>query len=65
MYENVRHSLEQCDVDADIQLFVTTKSTGMERPGIYKYCMQGVIPKWLISLWLINVITLKYHQVIL
>ena len=35
MYENVRKSLEQCDVDADIELFVTTKSTGSERPGEY------------------------------
>ena len=34
MYENVRQSLEQCDVDADIQLFVTTKSTGTDRPGM-------------------------------
>jgi len=33
LYENVRKSLEQCDVDADIELFVTTKSTGIERPG--------------------------------
>ena len=33
MYENVRKSLEQCDVDADIELFVTTKSTGSDRPG--------------------------------
>lgn len=33
MYEGVRHSLEQCDIDADIQLFVTTKSTGSDRPG--------------------------------
>ncbi|XP_065886288.1 proline-serine-threonine phosphatase-interacting protein 1-like [Dysidea avara] len=37
MYENVRKSLEQCDVDADIELFVTTKSTGSERPAQILY----------------------------
>jgi len=41
MNENVRKSLEQCDVDADIELFVTTKRTGSERPG------EGMCPQWL------------------
>lgn len=31
--EDVRKTLEGCDIDADIDLFVQQKSTGGERPG--------------------------------
>ena len=33
--EDVRKTLEGCDIDADIDLFVQQKSTGGERPGTY------------------------------
>ena len=35
--ENVRKSLEKCDVDADIDLFVREKAAGSERPQPVPY----------------------------
>ena len=35
--ENVRKSLEKCDVDADIDLFLKEKATGGARPIAVKY----------------------------
>ena len=35
--EKVRKSLEECDVDADIDLFVKEKATGTERPLTVPY----------------------------
>ena len=35
--ENVRKSLEKCDVDADIDLFVRERATGSERPQPVPY----------------------------
>ena len=35
--ENVRKSLEKCDVDADIDLFVKEKATGSDRPQPIPY----------------------------
>jgi hypothetical protein len=34
MYEKVRKSLENCDVDKDIKLFISTRQTGAEKPGM-------------------------------
>ena len=35
--ENVRKSLEKCDVDADIDLFVKEKATGSQHPQSIPY----------------------------
>ena len=32
--EEVRKHLEQCDVDADIMLFINERKTGKEKPGM-------------------------------
>ena len=36
-YEEVRKSLERCDIDSDIHLFVSAKQTGGERPAEILY----------------------------
>ncbi|KAK2167135.1 hypothetical protein LSH36_32g23014 [Paralvinella palmiformis] len=35
--ENIRKSLEQCDFDADINLFIKSMSTGTEKPAPLRY----------------------------
>ncbi|KAK3752550.1 hypothetical protein QZH41_013415, partial [Actinostola sp. cb2023] len=37
MYENTRKSLELCDVDTDIKLFISMKQTGSEKPASIEY----------------------------
>ncbi|XP_069078444.1 proline-serine-threonine phosphatase-interacting protein 1 isoform X2 [Pleurodeles waltl] len=37
LYEEVRKSLEECDVDADVDFFIQNKMTGTERPAPILY----------------------------
>lgn len=46
--EEVRKSLEHCEVDSDIHLFISMKQTGMERPGklAYKTLSNTLLPSF-------------------
>ena len=44
MYENTRKSLELCDVDTDIKLFISMKQTGSEKPGTDCFLYKHSVP---------------------